>query len=212
MRFQPLLAEVGARRRRLVVVRREQRRLLARPARSCRRGSGPPSDYELRHARVLVVVGAVDVLGLARLSRRRSPRRSMTACSVAFEVERGVGALAEPGGDVARRRQRHRNGPGQPVGQPPLADHALVVGAAHEALERRERADGDHLEVGELAHVQLDARQLERARAQLGGAVGVGDAVDELAAVRRDGVLFGAHGSVLVLGCGCAGRKCGSAA
>src|SRR5438067_1361439 len=67
----------------------------------------------------------------------------------AVEVERGLGALAELRGDLARRRQRHRDGPRQAVAQAPFADHALVVGAAHEPVERRERADRDQLQIGD---------------------------------------------------------------
>jgi hypothetical protein len=58
-----------------------------------------------------------------------------------------------------------------------LGDDALVVGLAHEALERRERARRDHVEIGELAGGQRhDLERLEIGRCIAG-------AIDERAAM-----------------------------
>ena len=61
-----------------------------------------------------------------------------------------------------------------------LLDDAVVVGLAHEALERRERAGREHVEIGELA--RRKGHDLERVEI-LGCVAG---AIDERAAVRRD--------------------------
>ena len=77
-------------------------------------------------------------------------------------------------GEADRKRPR------QAAREVHLVDDALVVGLAHEALERRERARGEHVEVGELPRREHD--DLERAEV-VGRLAG---AVDERAAVRRD--------------------------
>ncbi len=61
-----------------------------------------------------------------------------------------------------------------------LLDDAVVVGLAHEALERRERAGREHVEIGELA--RRERHDLERV--EIVGCVA--GAIDERAAVRRD--------------------------
>ena len=52
--------------------------------------------------------------------------------------------------------------PGEPVREVHVLDDALVVLAAHEALERRERARREHVQVGHLTRGQR--RRLERSR------------------------------------------------
>ena len=85
---------------------------------------------------------------------------------------------------IARRRrvdcEADGKRPRKAVREVHLVDDALVVRLAHEALERRERARGDHVQVGELPRGERD--DLERVE------VGrrVARAVDESAAVRRD--------------------------
>ena len=70
--------------------------------------------------------------------------------------------------------------PRQAVREPHLLDHALVVVRAHEALERRERTAGEHVEVGDLARRQGD-------RLEPLDAVGaLAQPVDERASVRMD--------------------------
>ena len=95
-------------------------------------------------------------------------------------------------------RTRRRARPGRPAAAPSTARQTgsahgrpfasrmssstrLVVVPAHEALERRERARREHVEVGELARGQ---RGRPRATSRSSGAVA--GAVDELAAVRLD--------------------------
>ena len=50
--------------------------------------------------------------------------------------------------------------PGEPVREVHVLDHALVVLAAHEALERRQRARGEHVQVGHFA--RGECQRLER--------------------------------------------------
>ena len=49
---------------------------------------------------------------------------------------------------LLRGRQRHGQRPRHAAGEVHVLQHGLVVGAAHEARQRAERANGDHLEVG----------------------------------------------------------------
>ena len=84
---------------------------------------------------------------------------------------------------AARRlgdRERDGQRPDRAVGELHALDDALVVGAAHEAAQRRERAAREHVEVGELAPAERDP--LERLDA-VGALAGAGD---ERAAVRGD--------------------------
>ena len=77
-------------------------------------------------------------------------------------------------------RDADRKRPRQAIREVHLLDDPLVVGRPHEALERRERARGEHVQVGELPRRQHD--DLERAEV-VGRLAG---AVDERAAVWRD--------------------------
>ena len=61
-----------------------------------------------------------------------------------------------------------------------VVDDALIVRAAHETLERRERTGREHVEVGELTGGQLDGLE----RVEIGRPLA--RAIDERAAVRRD--------------------------
>ena len=102
------------------------------------------------------------------------------------DVEHGdeLAALVGERDTVARRRrldgQADGQRPRQAVREPHRVEHGLVVLVAHEALERRQRTAGDHVQVGELARGQR--HDLERLDV-------VGPftrPVDERAAVRRD--------------------------
>ncbi len=144
--------------------------------------TGPPRYsgvllVEPRDARMRVLGRAVAALGLARLVVPVDVSSTSSTATV-----RPV--LVGERDAVALRRLRHgeadRQRPGQAEREPHLGDDPLVVGLAHEALERRERARGDHVEVAQLARRQRD--DLERVEV-----VGpVARAVDERAAVRRD--------------------------
>ena len=96
----------------------------------------------------------------------------------------GLARLVAECDPVAGRRrvdgEAHGKSPWQPAREMHVRDDALVVGLAHEPLERRERARGDHVEVGELAGSERD--DLERV--EIGGRGS--RPVDERAAVRRD--------------------------
>ena len=83
-------------------------------------------------------------------------------------------------------RQADGKRPRQAALEVHLLDDALVVRLAHEALERRERARGDHVEVGELTRRERD--DLERAEivGRVGGAVDERTAVGSDQAIRRD--------------------------
>src|SRR6266487_5245308 len=76
--------------------------------------------------------------------------------------------------------------PRQTAGEPHLVDDALVVVAAHEPFERRQRPRGEHVEVGELPRGQ---RQGLEPVELLGPRAG---AVDEVTAVRRHEAIGGA--------------------
>jgi hypothetical protein len=55
--------------------------------------------------------------------------------------------LVQPDLGAGVDRQGHGDGEEVAVGQPHLAQHALVVGLAHETIQRRECAHGQHLQV-----------------------------------------------------------------
>src|SRR5262245_17641563 len=70
--------------------------------------------------------------------------------------------------------------PREPVREVHVLDDALVVLAAHEPFERRERARGEHVQVGHLARRERDRLERLQVVRPLSGAV------DERAAVRLD--------------------------
>jgi len=86
----------------------------------------------LRLALLVVLVGLLDLEDgkeLPALVRQRNP-------------------VAPAGGvDCKTHRQRPR----KTVREPHRVQHGLVVLVTHEAFERRQRARGDHVQVGELA-------------------------------------------------------------
>ena len=90
-----------------------------------------------------------------RSRRRSSTSRTATGLPVssASATRSPDGAAVDGEADGQRPRQAARRGAWRRATR-------LVVGLAHEALERRERAGGEHVEVGELARGQLDG--LER--------------------------------------------------
>ena len=122
---------------------------------------------EPRDAGVGVVGRAEAVLGLALL----------VVLVDLLDLEHGQRAALLVGEDDAVTlrslvdRQADRQRPGQAAGEPHLLDDALVVLLVHEPLERRERAGGKHVEVGNLAGRErddLETREIVRA---LAGAV-----------------------------------------
>ncbi len=104
---------------------------------------------------------------------------------------------AVAGGD----RQGDGQRPEGAVGQPHLADDALVVGLAQEALQGREPADGQQLEVAEAPLVERQAGVVLGRRLHLGGAGLVHQEVDQGATVR------GVQAGGLLGRCGGRGRN-----
>ena len=84
-----------------------------------------------------------------------------------------------------RDTQRDGDGKERPGREVGLPDDREVVVAPQEALERGQGARGDELGVGSGSRVEPDPGQLPGAEQHVGGFVGVHEAVDELAAVRR---------------------------
>ena len=120
------------------------------------------------------------------MRKQCSASRSLSYSKISSTSRTATGAAGLVGERDAVAGRRGVDGeadgkrPRQAAREVHLLDDALVVGLAHEALERRERARGDHVEVGELPRGERD--DLERVEI-----VGrVAGAVDERAAVRRD--------------------------
>ena len=133
---------------------------------------------EVGHGGVLLVERAVGVLGLVLLVRGVDLLDVEEGQQIAVDVAQGQRlALVDP---VARRDgQGDRQGPERAVGQPHLADHAVVVGLAHEAAQRREAAHAEELEVAESALVQRQAGMVLGGRLHLGGTFGADDQIDQ---------------------------------
>jgi hypothetical protein len=189
-----LLLEVLARLRRVHVPRREV-------------GRGPAEDgdgaaderaalgVDGRDAGMRVLARAEDELGLALAVDH------VAVLDLHDREQRPVGALER---DPARGRlalgdrERHRQRPGQAVLEVHVLDDARVVTLDHEAGERRERARGDHVEVGGLLLGHAHAGKAGGLALEPGRLLAGDGAVDELAAMRRD------HEAALGGGVGCA--------
>ena len=124
-----------------------------------------------------------------RLVRRPEAALRLTLAVVGedvLDVECGeeAAALVRECDPLAGRRPLDREADGErprrAVREAHVLDDALVVGAAEEAFERRERADREHVEVGELSRGQRDALEALDAVRRIPGPV------DEPAAVRPD--------------------------
>ncbi len=61
------------------------------------------------------------------------------------------------GGQRDRKREEH------PVAKPHIVQHPLIIGFAHEAVQRRKPAGGEQFKVAQVAHGDLDGRQLRGA-------------------------------------------------
>ncbi len=86
---------------------------------------------------------------------------------VVHRVAQGdVGADAQSG--VRRHGERDRHGEERAVGQPHLGQHAAEIGFAHEAVDRGERARGEHLQVADGPRRNLQRRQGAGVLASLG--------------------------------------------
>ncbi len=136
---------------------------------------------EPRHARVLGVGRAEALLGLAL--------GVVLEDLLHLERREQAALLVGEGDGVALWRLVHGQADGQRPGQAGRQAHAaddrLVVLAAHEALQRRQGARREHVEVGHLA--RGEGQQFQRV-----DAIGpLARAVDERPAVRADEVLDG---------------------
>ena len=118
---------------------------------------------------VLLVVG-VDLLDVQEREQ------------VAVDVAQGQ-RLALGDAVAGRDRQGHRQGPERPVGQAHLGDDPFVIGLAQEALQRREPADGQQLQVAEPALVERQAGEVLGGRLHLGGTGVADEQVDQRPAV-----------------------------
>ncbi len=88
-------------------------------------------------------------------------------------------------GGVHRKADGKR--PRQTAREVHLLDDPLVVGLAHEALERRERARRDHVQVGELTRGERDDLERADVLGRVAGAVDQRPTVRSDEAVGRDG-------------------------
>jgi len=132
---------------------------------------------EARDARVLFLGGAEAELGLAALVVVVDLLDVDHAhCAAALVGQRDAVACGRAG-DCETDRQR----PGQAAREVHLLEHPLVVLLGHEPFERRERARGEHVQVGQLPRAEAHA-------VEAGDVLRLARAVDEPPAVRRDQV------------------------
>ena len=131
---------------------------------------GVSEPYALR--RLVLLVVSVDLLDVEEREQ------------VAVDVAQGQRL---PFGDAVAGldRKGHGQGPERPVGKAHLADDFFVVGLAQEALQRREPADGQQLQVAEPALVERQAGEVLGGRLHLGRSRIRDDQVDERPAVGR---------------------------
>ena len=81
-------------------------------------------------------------------------------------------------------RDRHR--PNHAAGEPHVLTDALVLGAGHEATQRRESATHQQFQITDLARSQIPGRPLARMGFQFASPVRIDNEINEFAAVRRD--------------------------
>ncbi len=148
------------------------------------------------HAGMLEVGGAVHAraLGLAVAGER--PFHAQDRQRIA-SVGRREGDRVGPPDELqllVGQRQGDRDRPRQPVGQVHRLEHGAVVGLALEAGQRRERPDGDHLQVRQLTLVHGELREVRRLLAQAVRLLRLREAVHQGPAVRCDRVVLGHRG------------------
>ena len=101
-----------------------------------------------------------------------------------------VVAQGDVGVEGDLRAGGHRQGDGdreqRAVGQAHGVQHGLVIGLSHEAIQRREGADGQHLQVARRAVGDLDRRQLAGVGLEFFLLVEWHEKIDQLAAVGRN--------------------------
>ena len=146
----------------------------------------------------LLVVQACDA-GMLGIGRAEAPLGLplLVVLEDLLHLERGEQAavLVREGDDIALGRlvhgQAHGQRPGEAGSEPHVGNDALVVLAAHEAFQRRQRARGEHVQIGHLARRECQPFKGINA---LGP---IPRAVDERPAVRTDEMVDGdgAHGA-----------------
>ena len=125
------------------------------------------------------------------LSRRTFPIPSVNFLDI-HDGERVVARIAQGDARIERRggfgvgRQRHGDGEENAVRRPHVLDHRAHILARHEAVERRESAGGEHLEIADGALRYLDGRQPRRFIPQPPSAVFGRDQIHKFAPIRRD--------------------------
>ena len=121
--------------------------------------------HEIAHAGMRLVVRAEHGLRLERLvgaiDARDLHRRDQHAFAVA---QRDLVADLELVGELGLHVEVDRHRPDHAGREPHVRQHGLVVLLVEEAFERRERAVEQHLDVADLAHVEIPRRQVARAR------------------------------------------------
>jgi hypothetical protein len=142
---------------------------------------------ECLHPGVLEVLGPEDGRRLLRavpLEDLADPQDGEGLFTFGGDERNGVGA-AQPVGAVLVDGEGHGDRPGKSVLEVHRLEHRVVVGLTLEAGERRERADGEHLEVGELAFGDDERREVAGFVAQ--GLRVLGDELHEGSPVWIDG-------------------------
>ena len=138
--------------------------------------SGLP--FEMGHGRMLLVERAIGELGLPLLVDRVNLFDVEKCQQVAINIAQGQRLpLLEPmpGGDG----QGDWQGPDRAIRQPHLGDDAVIVGLAHEPIERRESAHAEQFQVTKSAFVQGQASMILGGCLHLGGALGSDDKIDQ---------------------------------
>jgi hypothetical protein len=128
-------------------------------------------------AGVLEVLGPEDrrrLLGSVALEDLADPKDRERLAPLGRDQRHRLGTT-QPVSTVLVDRQRDRDRPRQAVLEVHRLEHRVVVGLAREPGERRERADGEHLEIGELPFGDDEGRQVASLLAECLG----GGAVDE---------------------------------
>jgi len=77
------------------------------------------------------------------------------------------------------------DGPDQPVSQPHVVQHAVIIGLAHKAVERGEPAKGQQFQIAQTARRQLESGSLAGTARQIFALAARNPKIDQFAAVRR---------------------------
>ena len=123
---------------------------------------GVRAVLQIADARVLVVGGAEHGLRLGLEVRTIDARDLHRRGQHAFAVAQRDPSPSELLGECLGHVERDRHRPEHAAREPHVASTRSIVVLAEETLERRERAVQQHLDVAELAHVEIPRRQVAR--------------------------------------------------